>query len=67
MQFVNLAADDYHILFASAACDVGDPAGISPAPPPDADDYPRPYSLRVDISAHECLGGRPWFLPIISR
>jgi len=53
MHFASLAADDYHILFASAARDAGG--------------YPPPYGPHVDISARDWHGGRLWFLPIIRK
>ncbi len=61
IQFVDAAVDDYHIRGTSAARDAGDPAGVPPAPPHDADGYHRPFGPRVDIGAYEFHGGILFF------
>jgi hypothetical protein len=64
--FADPAAHDYHLLPGSAARDVGDPAGVPPAPPTDRDDVPRPQGPAVDLGAYEWRGH--WlYLPLVTK
>jgi nitrous oxidase accessory protein NosD len=64
--FRNPGQADYRLRATSAARDAGDPAGIPPAPPVDADGYARPFGARVDVGAYEWHGSVR-YLPIIGR
>lgn len=57
---------NYRLQATSAARDAGDPAGVPPAPPVDADGQARPFGARVDIGAYEWRGSVQ-VLPIIAR
>ncbi len=64
-QFVNAAADDYHLGFGSAATNAGVDAGLTF----DYDGQARPYDGAFDIGADERYGpaGVLVFLPLVTR
>jgi hypothetical protein len=64
--FASPASDDYHLSPGSAAINAGDPAGVPPAPPEDADGVARPVGTAVDLGAYEWQGH--WqYLPLIAQ
>jgi photosystem II stability/assembly factor-like uncharacterized protein len=64
--FAYPAAHDYHLTAGSAAINAGDPAGVPPAPPDDADGVARPVGVAVDLGAYEWKGY--WsYLPFVAR